>query len=71
MKKKKKRFTIYIGGKRFIHSLGRVREASFDPDDPDYDESDHKRLLYASRILPYINKQEGLETTQTNGFYNE
>ena len=62
---------IYIGGKRFIHSLGRVREASFDPDDPDYDESDHKRLLYASRILPYINKQEGLETTQTNGFYNE
>lgn len=62
---------IYIGGKRFIHSLGRVREASFDPDDPDYDESDHKRLLYASRILPYINKQEGLETTQTNEFYNE
>ena len=62
---------ISMGGKRFIHSLGRVREASFDPDDPDYDESDHKRLLYASRILPYINKEEGLETTLTNRFYNE
>lgn len=62
---------IYIGGKRFIHSLGSVREASLDPEDPDYDESDHKRLLYASRILPYINIEEGLETTLTNSFYNE
>lgn len=62
---------ISLGGTEFIHSLGRVRLNSFDPSSPIYDESDHKRLLYASRILPYINAQEGLNTTETNPFYNE
>ena len=62
---------LSIGGGRFIHSLGRVQEASLVPSDPDYDESDHKRLLYASRILPFIDRQEGLNTTRTNPFYNE
>lgn len=62
---------IYIGNRKFIHSLGLVQIASLNPDDPDYDAYDHGRLLYASRILPYIDRQEGLNTTATNPYYNE
>lgn len=62
---------IYIGGKEFIHSLGSVRINSFDPAADNYDEYDLKRLLYASRVLPFIDAQEGLNTTATNPFYNE
>ena len=29
------------------------------------------RYLFASRILPYIDKQDGLNTTLTNPFYLE
>ncbi len=60
---------IYIGGKRFIHSLGRVRVASLSPSDPLYDEYDLNRLLSATRFLPYINKEEGLFTTDQSEYY--
>lgn len=62
---------FYVGDGYFIHSLGYVHVSSFMPDDPLYDEADTKRLMYASRILPYINEMEGLTTTATNQFYNE
>lgn len=62
---------IYIGEGRFIHSLGLVRIASLRPEDPDYDEYNAGRYLFASRILPYIDKQDGLNTTLTNPFYLE
>ena len=62
---------IYLGGGRFIHSLGRVKIASFDPSAPDYDAYNAGRYLFASRILPYIDKQEGLNTTATNPYYHE
>lgn len=62
---------ISLGGTEFIHSLGSVRLNSFDPASPRYDEADHRRLLYASRILPYINLEDGLTTTLTNPYYNE
>ena len=62
---------IYLGGGRFIHSLGRVKIASFDPSAPDYDAYNAGRYLFASRILPYIDKQEGLNTTDTNPYYHE
>ena len=62
---------IYIGGKEFIHSLGSVRINSFDPEADNYDEYDLSRLLYASRVLPYIDRQDGLCTTATNEYYNE
>jgi len=26
-------------------------------------------LLFATRVLPYINKEEGLNTTETNEYY--
>lgn len=54
---------IYMGSHRFIHSLGCVRTASLSPTDADYDEYDHRRLLFAARILPYINQDAHLLTT--------
>lgn len=60
---------IYIGNKKFIHSLGWVHVSSFNPADPEYDEYDLNRLLWAQRVLPYINKEEGLTTTDKNEFY--
>ena len=60
---------FYLGGKRFIHSQGDVHVSSFDPADPLFDEFNLNRLLFATRILPYINKMPLLETTETNEFY--
>lgn len=60
---------FYLGNKRFIHALGCVRLGSFDPDDPLYDAYDHGRLLFAARLLPYINKAENLFTTDQSEFY--
>ncbi len=60
---------MYIGNKKFIHSLGWVHVSSFNPADPEYDEYDLNRLLWAQRVLPYINKEEGLTTTDKNEFY--
>ena len=62
---------IYIGDGRFIHSLGLVKIGSFRPDDPAYDAYNVGRYLFASRVLPFIDKQEGLNTTLTNPFYQE
>lgn len=61
---------IYIGSGRFIHSLGYVHESSFRPEDEDYDAYDLKRLLWAQRVLPYINKEDGLLTTDRHPFYS-
>ena len=60
---------FYIGNKRFIHSQGNVHVSSFDPSDELFDEFNLNRLLFATRILPYINKAPLLETTETNEFY--
>jgi hypothetical protein len=62
---------IYMGDKRFIHSLGLVKIGSLDPGAPDYDAYNTGRLLFAGRVLPYIDVREGLNTTATNPFYNE
>ena len=60
---------IYIGDKRFIHSQGDVRLSSFEPTDSCFDEYNLGRLLFATRFLPYIDKEEGLNTTATNPYY--
>lgn len=60
---------IYIGNRRFIHSQGDVRISSFDPQDELFDEYNLGRLLFAVRVLPYINKEKGLNTTATNEHY--
>ena len=62
---------IYIGGGRFIHSLGLVKVASFRPEDPLYDAYNSGRYLFAGRILPFIDREEGLNTTLTNPYYME
>lgn len=61
---------IYIGNKKFIHSLGDVHISSFDPKDKEYDAFNAERLLFAVRFLPYINKDKDLNTTLTNPYYN-
>lgn len=60
---------IYMGKKRFIHAQGDVHVSSFDVSDSLYDEFNHHRLLYAVRILPYIDQKEGIETLLHNRFY--
>ncbi|WP_290389507.1 NlpC/P60 family protein, partial [uncultured Bacteroides sp.] len=60
---------MYIGNKRFIHSQGDVRVNSFNPDDELFDEYNLGRLLFATRVLPYINKEASLNTTATNLYY--
>ena len=62
---------IYLGNGEFIHSAGIVKTGSFDPESPLYDAFNTGRLLYASRILPYIDQEEGLNTTLTNPYYAE
>ena len=62
---------FYIGQNRFLHSMGLVQIGSFDPEDPLYDAYNTGRYLFGDRILPYINQQEGLNTTLTNPYYAE
>ena len=62
---------FYLGDRRFIHSLGRVKVASMDPSAPDYDAYNTGRYLFAGRVLPYVDREEGLNTTLTNPYYNE
>ena len=59
-----------LGGKRFIRSLGRVHTGSFDPADQDYDEYELGRLLFAARILPYVNSDPKIQTTDRIPLYN-
>ncbi|MCR4764571.1 MAG: C40 family peptidase [Bacteroidaceae bacterium] len=61
---------MYLGNGRFIHSQGNVHVSSLLPDDELFDEMNLNRLLYAVRILPYINKEAGLNTTDRNPYYN-
>lgn len=60
---------IYTGNQHFIHCLGLVQEASFNPADANYDAYDTGRLLWAQRVLPYINKVPELFTTDRSPFY--
>ncbi len=60
---------IYVGDKRFIHSQGDVHVSSLDPADSLFDAFNLDRLLYAVRVLPYINKEKTLNTTATNPYY--
>ena len=56
---------------RISQIAGIVKVGSFDPESPLYDEFNTGRMLYASRILPFIDKEEGLNTTKTNPYYAE
>ena len=43
---------------------------SFDPADQDYDEYELGRLLFAARILPYVNSDPKIQTTDRIPLYN-
>lgn len=62
---------LYIGEGRFIHSLGLVKIGSFLPEDPLYDAYNTGRYLFGGRVLPFIDRQDGLNTTLTNPYYLE
>lgn len=62
---------FYLGGRRFIHSMGLVQIGSFAPEDPLYDAFNTGRYLFGGRYLPHLNQREGIETTLTNPFYAE
>jgi hypothetical protein len=62
---------FYLGEGRFIHSLGLVQIASLRKEDPLYDAFNAGRFLCGGRILPFIDKEEGLNTTLTNPYYAE
>lgn len=62
---------IYIGQQKFIHSQGDVHVSSFNSADKEFDEFNLRRLLYAVRILPSVNKGALLNTTVTNPYYND
>ena len=62
---------FYLGDGKFIHSLGLVKIGSFRPEDPEYDAYNTGRYLFAGRVLPYIDLEEGLNTTLTNPYYQE
>ena len=46
-----------------------VHVSSFDSADELFDEYNLGRLLFATRVLPYINKEASLNTTETNPYY--
>ena len=60
---------IYLGNKQFIHALGDVHISSMNSADKNYDEFNTKRLLFAVRVLPYINKEKGMNATDNNPYY--
>ena len=61
---------IYMGNQKFIHSLAWVHVSSFNPADPEYDEYDLNRLLWAQRILPQLNTIPEVKTNDNVEFYN-
>lgn len=61
---------IYIGNQKFIHSQGDVHVSSLNPADKEFDPYNLNRLLYAVRILPAINKEPALNTTDQNPYYS-
>ncbi|KAA6337870.1 Dipeptidyl-peptidase 6 [termite gut metagenome] len=62
---------IYLGDKKFIHSQGYVHISSFNREDDEFDAFNLNRLLFATRILPVINRSNGgeIHTTLTNSYY--
>ncbi len=62
---------FYLGDERFIHCLGLVKIASFDPESPEYDAYNTGRYLFGGRVLPYLNARPGITTSAENGFYSQ
>lgn len=59
---------IALGNKKFIHASDYIRIASFDPDDPFYDEYNTNRYLRTKRIIGEVNTK-GIDEIFKNEFY--
>ena len=62
---------FYLGGGRFIHSLGLVKIGSFVPQDACYDAYNTGRYLFGTRFLPYVGTDPLIQTTLSNPYYAE
>ena len=62
---------FYLGGGRFIHSLGLVKIGSFVPQDACYDAYNTGRYLFGTRFLPHIGTDPLIQTTLSNPYYAE
>ena len=60
---------LYLGSKRFIHCLGMVKTASLDTHATDFDPYEFNNMLWAQRVIPYINKIPGVFTTDNCEYY--
>lgn len=53
---------IYLGNREYIHSSGKVRINSFDPNSPIFDESNLKRFVRARRVIASTPQVEEVKT---------
>jgi hypothetical protein len=60
---------LYMGQGKYIHSSGLIRINSIDPNDAVYNESLHKKLVAAGRILNSLNT-EGITLVKDHPWYN-
>lgn len=60
---------IYIGNGEFVHSQGDVHISSLVPGTINFDQFNLNRLLFATRVTPFVDKVKEINTTKTNSFY--
>lgn len=60
---------IYLGAGKYIHSSGFVRINSIDPQSSDYNLTERKELVAASRILTFLNT-EGITLVKDHPWYS-
>jgi SH3-like domain-containing protein len=60
---------LYIGQGHFIHSSGRVKINSFNPDDPDFDPGRREQLVTACRVLNSLNREQIIQI-KNHPWYN-
>lgn len=61
---------LYLGNDQFIHSSGRVRINSFNPDDENYEPARKKTLVAARRVLNSLNSGQ-IITIKNHPWYNK
>ncbi|MDR2947970.1 MAG: C40 family peptidase [Prevotella sp.] len=69
-KERVRHVAFYIGNNKFIHASGYIRISSLNPADPDYDETNTKEFIRASRIIGAVDKEgSGIWSISGNSFY--
>lgn len=60
---------LYIGNQHLIHADSRVRISGIAPGDPTGEPRLAARLLRAQRLLPYVNREPSIMTTEQSPYY--